>query len=241
MPRAERRARTYSACVSSDVARALEAMAVSDAAGVEAERLHRDHVAAVKRDEAMRRPHELHRGHAVGELVAHHLRDRQARDAPRRARLAAPGREASRASWRRRRASRPCRRRADAACDRSVPASPAASSFLASAGVALPDASSATDDRHQLHLDRARRRRALHARYRSREAPRRRDTTRRAVFRRASRASRARDAGPRRRPRPAASAPSGGSSSVRSSTSSGRGHQAAFFGSIGKPSRSRDS
>ena len=55
----------------------LEAMALRDAVGDQAQRGDGHHVGAVQRDEAMRRAHELHVGPAVGQLVAHHLGDRQ--------------------------------------------------------------------------------------------------------------------------------------------------------------------
>ena len=52
-------------------------MPVGDAARFQAENGNVDDLAAVQRDQAMRRAHELHRGRAVGELVAHHFGDGQ--------------------------------------------------------------------------------------------------------------------------------------------------------------------
>jgi hypothetical protein len=53
-------------------------VALGDAAGVEAERRDRHDLAAVQGHQAVRGADELHRGPAVGELVLHDLRDRQA-------------------------------------------------------------------------------------------------------------------------------------------------------------------
>ena len=55
-------------------------MAVRRAAGVEAERAHRDDVVAVQRDQAVRGTNEADAGPAVGKLVLHDLRDRQLRN-----------------------------------------------------------------------------------------------------------------------------------------------------------------
>ncbi len=63
-----------------DVARPLEAVAVRHASGLQAQRLHGHDVGSVQRDQPVRGPDELHGGPTVGELVAHHLRDRQLRD-----------------------------------------------------------------------------------------------------------------------------------------------------------------
>ena len=62
------------------VALGLEAVAARLAAGLQAERAHRHHLGAVQRDQAVRRAHEVDAGPAVGELVAHHLGDRQPGD-----------------------------------------------------------------------------------------------------------------------------------------------------------------
>jgi hypothetical protein len=55
----------------------LETMALRDAVGAQAQRGDGHDIVAVQRDEAMRGTHELDVAPAVGELVAHHLGDRQ--------------------------------------------------------------------------------------------------------------------------------------------------------------------
>jgi hypothetical protein len=64
-----------------DVARALESMALRDAAGREPEHRHRHHIFSVQGNQSMGGTHEVHGGLAVGQLVAHDLRDRQLGDA----------------------------------------------------------------------------------------------------------------------------------------------------------------
>ena len=63
-----------------NVSDALEAMPVGEPACFQSEYGNVDDVAVVECDQAMRRAHELHRGRAVGELVAHHLWYRQLGD-----------------------------------------------------------------------------------------------------------------------------------------------------------------
>jgi hypothetical protein len=58
-------------------AASFEAVAVGRPAGLESERANRNDVVAVHRDQAMGGANEADAGPAVGELVLHHLRDRQ--------------------------------------------------------------------------------------------------------------------------------------------------------------------
>ena len=58
----------------------LEAVAVRAAAGLQAQRLDRHHVAAVQRHQRHARAHELHVAPAVGQLVGHDLGNRQLGD-----------------------------------------------------------------------------------------------------------------------------------------------------------------
>jgi hypothetical protein len=55
----------------------LEAVAVRDAPGLQAQRRHRHDLAAVQGKQPVSRSHEVHAGPAVGQLVLHHLGDRQ--------------------------------------------------------------------------------------------------------------------------------------------------------------------
>ena len=56
---------------------ALESVSAGRASRREAEGCDRHHVRSAQRHEAVGRPHELHGGFAVGELIAHHLGDRK--------------------------------------------------------------------------------------------------------------------------------------------------------------------
>jgi len=60
--------------------RGLEAVADRAAASLQPEHADRHHLGAVQRHQRMRRPHEVDGAPAVGQRVAHHLRDRQARE-----------------------------------------------------------------------------------------------------------------------------------------------------------------
>ncbi len=64
----------------SNVLLALEAMAMSDAAGRQAERGNVEHLVAVQRDQRVGGADEFDGRGAVGELVAHHLRNGQLGD-----------------------------------------------------------------------------------------------------------------------------------------------------------------
>ena len=173
------------------------------------------------------------RGPAVGELVAHDLRDRQRARSPRRARAAAPP-----ASVRPvgdavgRRASRPCRRSRARAARRSMSPSWRAASFFSSAGVGLAVARRARP--RPASASPRRRCRGATPRARRRSAPRAGAAWRRRAPRERSPSSPAlaqprRDALRERLAR-AASAPCGGSSSTKSSTSSGARYHAPFRG-----------
>ena len=62
-----------------DVGAALEAMAVGQVSGSEAERVYRDDRLTMQRQKLVSGPHEANGG-SIGALVAHHLRNRQFRD-----------------------------------------------------------------------------------------------------------------------------------------------------------------
>ncbi len=55
----------------------LEAMALRGVARRQSQHGNRHHLAAMQRHQSMRRTHEIHRLPAIGQLVAHHLRNRQ--------------------------------------------------------------------------------------------------------------------------------------------------------------------
>ena len=63
-----------------EFARRMEAVAEGAVARGEPERADRNHVASVQRHQPVRRPRKLHGRVAIGELVAHHLGDRQTRE-----------------------------------------------------------------------------------------------------------------------------------------------------------------
>ena len=60
-----------------DFARAFKAMTHRGATGLKTEHFDVHDVLAIERHQMLDRAHELHRRHTVGELIVHHLRDRQ--------------------------------------------------------------------------------------------------------------------------------------------------------------------